>query len=174
MDSSSNPSGALIEIRHNIEVAHRLWKLEGDKCQQIHGHSMWVAVQLEGAYLLDGILHDFKDRKLDFGSVKKSLRGYLDSTYDHRLLLNKDDPFAKQMAFVHRPILDEPAYYEDADQLPGLQALPDDPSTENLAIWIAQWTAQQFACDTMVRVNETHVNSAIAFAKYVSRLSDGA
>jgi 6-pyruvoyltetrahydropterin/6-carboxytetrahydropterin synthase len=130
---------ATIQVRHNIEVAHRLSLLPG-KCEAIHGHSMWVELELAGDIDSTGILAG-----LDFGAVKRAFRGYLDSQFDHRLLLNENDDLA----------------YLD---LPGLRTLPGDPTTELLARWIGQWAQAAFPFPQtpsgLVTVRETHVNAA--------------
>lgn len=128
-----------IEVRHNIEVAHRLSLLPG-KCEAIHGHSMWVDMELA----VDGVDAAGLAGGLDFGSVKRSFRSHLDSVYDHHLLLNHDDPIA-----------DYP--------LPGLARVSGDPSTENIARWIGEWAAEQWpsvVIGGLVRVRETSVNAA--------------
>lgn len=137
-------------VKHNIEVAHRLFELEGDKCQQIHGHSMWIEMRLHGHVNSKGILEG-----LSFGDIKKQFRGYLDSTFDHHLLLNKNDPWAKD--------LDPEQRYDGSAKpmlLPGLVTLPGDPSTENIARWIANWAVSTFHLKVDVHVQETHVNGA--------------
>jgi 6-pyruvoyltetrahydropterin/6-carboxytetrahydropterin synthase len=122
-----------------MEVAHRLSLLPG-KCQNIHGHSMWVVAEFEGEVDAKGILLG-----MDFGSVKSDFRGYLDHTYDHRLLLNEVDEWAKV----------DP---------PGLCACPGDPTTENIARWIGEWSLDHFDGEGLDRVRievwETQVNSA--------------
>ena len=130
---------ASLQVRHNIEVAHRLSLLPG-KCERIHGHSMWVTLELRGHRI------DESGRLggLDFGAIKKAFRAHLDNTYDHHLLLNGDDHLAEL-------------------PLPGLRLCEGDPSTENLAKWIAEWAHHEFI-DTpsfRVQVDETHVNSAV-------------
>jgi 6-pyruvoyltetrahydropterin/6-carboxytetrahydropterin synthase len=135
---------ATLQVRHNIEVAHRLSLLPG-KCEAIHGHSMWVTLELAGRtgriYETTGLMEG-----LDFGAVKKAFRGYLDSEFDHRLLLNESDPVAKQA--------------QSGVDLPGLRTCPGDPTTENIARWIAKWSKAQWPGYVKVQVNETHVNAA--------------
>lgn len=140
---------AKLIVRHNIEVAHRLSLLPG-KCENIHGHSMWVQMELYGWIDEKGLING-----QDFGSVKKAFRGYLDSMYDHHLLLNKDDPWAQD--------LDPEQRYDGSTEpklLPGLATFPGDPTTENLAKWISAWAVNEFETDATVRVDETHVNAA--------------
>ena len=127
-----------LRVRHNIEVAHRLSLLPG-KCEQIHGHSMWVVVELTGAVTPSGVVLG-----LEFGEVKKAFRDWLDTNFDHHLLLNVNDQYAK---------LD----------LPGLRACAGDPTTENISRWIGEWTAAQFPKGlehVKCEVWETQVNSA--------------
>ena len=146
-----------IEVRHNIEVAHRLTKTPG-KCQNIHGHSMWVEFEIWGELDDAGLLAG-----IDYGSLKKHFRHHLDTEYDHHLLLNRDDPFARGMT-------DEPpdtrgdAIYTF---LPGLQPCTEDPTTENIAKWIGAWGVETVVGGSAfeiprlrVTVHETKVNIA--------------
>jgi 6-pyruvoyl-tetrahydropterin synthase len=144
----------LLSVRHNIEVAHRLSLLEG-KCENIHGHSMWVELFLVGHHLNDaGIICTAKDQPLEFGLVKREFRKHLDTLYDHHLLLNKDDPWAGTMYAPDLPSGED----MPLGKIPGLQTFPGDPSTENIALWIAEWAALAFECDANVKVQETAVN----------------
>lgn len=128
-----------LKIRHNMEVAHRLHETEG-KCQQIHGHSMWVVAELEGGVNQRGLLLG-----MDFSTVKYQFRGELDRVYDHHLLLNKDDPFTQY-------------------PLPGLCICRGDPTTENIARWIGEYCLETFYVEGLDRVRievwETQTNSA--------------
>jgi 6-pyruvoyltetrahydropterin/6-carboxytetrahydropterin synthase len=132
-----------IKIKHNIEVAHRLSLLPG-KCQNIHGHSMWVTAEFTGILDSRGILLG-----LDYGTIKAVFRGYLDDTFDHHLLLNQEDPLAKILG---------------AELLPGVEYTQGDPTTENLARWIGQWSRLAFETPGLQRVHievwETGTNAA--------------
>lgn len=102
-----------------MEMAHRLFLTEG-KCENIHGHSWQVKLSLWGEVNSQGLLEG-----IDFGSLKKIFRTYLDETFDHHVLLNSDDPLA---GHVH--IEDSGAWVK----LPGLTTLlGEDPTTENIA-----------------------------------------
>jgi 6-pyruvoyltetrahydropterin/6-carboxytetrahydropterin synthase len=151
-------SGLLI-VKHNVEVAHRLFET-GGKCENIHGHSMWVRLSLRGWINAIGLLETADGIELEFGAVKKEFRGHLDTTYDHRLLLSKNDPFA---GAIHKSIVDD-----DGDSkyglyvsthLPGLNTMPDNPTTENIALWISQWALSEFKTPGSVSVDETSVNT---------------
>lgn len=154
---------SFIQVRHNIEVAHRLIDMEG-KCEAIHGHSMWVELKIHGLVDGNGTLDG-----LQFGYVKKLFRDYLDGTYDHHLLLNEKDVWAGLLAgksviekytnlndTVHA-VLEDPDMFET---LPGLKVVDGDPTTENIARWIAKWANGTFQKNVDVTVHETAVNAA--------------
>jgi 6-pyruvoyltetrahydropterin/6-carboxytetrahydropterin synthase len=128
-----------LKVRHNIEVAHRLSLMPG-KCQNIHGHSMWVCAEFEGAVNPQGVLLG-----MEFGDVKFLFRNHLDETYDHHLLLNASDDWAGY-------------------DVPGLQRCEGDPTTENIAKWIGLWTLNEFDTEGLVAVKievwETSVNGS--------------
>jgi 6-pyruvoyltetrahydropterin/6-carboxytetrahydropterin synthase len=148
--TTPNPQSSIF-IKHNAEVAHRLSQLPG-KCQKIHGHSMQITLRLDGELDDEGILCG-----LDYGTLKKVFRNYIDSEYDHRLLLNANDPWA---ALLMRVDTDRP------QQLPGLKTTPGDPTTENVAKWICQWVVSEFAgygpTAVHVTITETGTNGAMA------------
>lgn len=138
-----------LEVRHNMEVAHRLFQSPG-KCENIHGHSMWVTMTLYGYVDNTG-----KVAGLDFGDVKKKFRGELDTKYDHHLLLNENDPWAQSLGNGCN------CYPEETHTLPGLVRCEGDPTTENLAYWIWQWASLTFDVrGHEVHVAETDVNAA--------------
>ena len=153
---------SFIVVRHNVEIAHRLYELEGNKCQNIHGHSMWVEMKLHGH--LDGkgyMSNPHWPGPVEFGAVKKLFREYLDDNFDHRLLLNEKDPWAQ---FLKSTEWRDGGYFTVEDkayeQLPGLHPCKADPTTENIAKWVAEWSVKQFGMPVDVHVQETHVNGA--------------
>lgn len=145
----------LLAVKHNIEVAHRLSLLPG-KCENIHGHSMWVTIWIEGELDHNGILEG-----VSFTDLKKVFRHHLDTQYDHHLLLNIEDPWAQGLIKLGQT---EPAMHgvsafrKDAQKLPGLQTTPGDPTTENIALWIANWAKDEDIPVHAVDVWETSVN----------------
>lgn len=152
---------SFLQVRHNIEIAHRLYELEG-KCENIHGHSCWVEMKLYGHVNSKGILEG-----LAFGDLKKKFRGFLDSTFDHHLLLNEKDPWAGKLVHPYQSAWGEahetPSYgysMKDLGHLPGLMPMPGDPTTENIAKWIANWATDQYHLPVDIYVQETHVNGA--------------
>jgi len=141
-----------ISVRHNVEMAHRLYLTPG-KCENIHGHSWQVTLTLNGPVDSAGLLLG-----LDFGIVKQQFREYLDSNFDHRVLLNPRDPWAQD--------LDPRQEYDSSLKpmtLPGLQVMQyGDPTTENLATAIGYWAQSIYSYATGIRANvwETKVNNA--------------
>jgi 6-pyruvoyl-tetrahydropterin synthase len=127
-------------------VAHRLYLTEG-KCENIHGHSMKVKLEIFGTVDDKGILNG-----LNFTDVKKEFRGFLDGMFDHHLLLNNKDPWA-QKAIIN----------DIYNYLPGLQTFPGDPTTENIAEYIKDWADGEFKGHCEVEVWETDVNMARTF-----------
>lgn len=164
-----------IAVRHNIEVAHRLFLLPG-KCEQIHGHSMDVTLDLDGELNAGGILGG-----IEYGDLKRMFRGYLDEQYDHRLLLNVEDPFAGDLITVHRDASGQFTEKDDEVTLPGLNVCPGDPTTENIAWWILQGMESAFETANLsseisslfVEVWETKVNRASAYVDYTDNTETG-
>lgn len=160
-----------IAVKHNIEVAHRLFELPG-KCEQIHGHSMWVTMELSGKVNDKGILGG-----IEYGDLKNIFRTHLDEEYDHRLLLNVADPFAHPIYPVEIDN-DNAPWVDNSKQifLPGLQSTLGDPTTENISFWIANAMQVKLANHDMVglfemkvTVWETSVNMALTRIGLIAR-----
>lgn len=153
----------VIGVKHNIEIAHRLYETPG-KCENIHGHSMWVTMKIRGSVNAKGMLSG-----IEYGELKHLFRVHLDERYDHHLLLNAADPFAHPIFTIAR---DESGHLvPEGDQafLPGLSTLLRDPTTENIADEIARdmstmvwqhWGETSPLFDMTVEVWETSVNFA--------------
>jgi len=143
-----------ITVSHNAETAHRLFHTPG-KCQRIHGHSYRIRLRLTGTVNAEGLLAG-----IDYGSLKQSFRGFIDTYLDHHLLLNETDPFAG-------PLMAMAAGDEmrtDRLSLPGLRKCAGDPTTENLAMWIGEGAQAKLAVPGLfsvaVDVDETPSNAA--------------
>jgi len=109
-------------------------------------------MRLHGVVNSTGLLDD-----LEFGVVKKLFRDHLDSNYDHRLLLNERDPWAQGLSFYNELA---PGRVVAQEHLPGLQTVQGDPTTENIARWIAKWANMIFERPVDIIVHETAVNAA--------------
>jgi 6-pyruvoyltetrahydropterin/6-carboxytetrahydropterin synthase len=131
-----------IAVTHNAEAAHRLFLTPG-KCENIHGHSFKILLELFGEVDEKGMVEG-----LDFGDVKREFRGMIDSNFDHRLLLNGEDPWAQTL------------HLAQDETLPGLMTFDGDPTTENIARWVGEWAVKVWDLTTEVAVQETAVNGA--------------
>jgi len=135
-----------ILVKHNIEMAHRLWDLPG-KCEHIHGHSWWCELTMWKRPDDRGII-------VDFGEVKKAFRSYLDGTFDHRLALDVKDPLLAGMRTESTKAQD---FY------PGLVIVPAMPTVENMSKWIGSWAEQNLPGMEQyeVRLWEASTNAAV-------------
>jgi 6-pyruvoyl-tetrahydropterin synthase len=111
---------------------------------------MWVDLTLYGEVNDEGFLAG-----LEFAELKQEFRAHLDTHYDHRLLLNKTDPFA---SLIHLDGSPEGEW----TSLPGLVKVNGDPTTENIAKWIGDWALGGYGWleGIDVKVDETAVNSS--------------
>jgi len=171
----------LVGIKHNIEIAHRLYETKG-KCEQIHGHSMWVTVKFEALMGDNGMAQHYTDegmKPLEYGDIKKNVRGFLDEWFDHKLLLNQCDPWAGPI-FMAEEIKSEVTLKEATESdlapgdlmqakllgqqsfLPGLMPCDGDPTTENIGKWIYGHCLSVLQLPVQsVEVWETSVNMAV-------------
>jgi 6-pyruvoyltetrahydropterin/6-carboxytetrahydropterin synthase len=139
-----------VDIRHNVEMAHRLLGDRApEKCRSIHGHSWWVTLRLEGPSL------DGRDMLVEFGALKRAWRGWLDDHLDHHLVVHENDPLARWLA--------------DHEPWHRLRRVPFSPTTERLAAWMAERAREVVASVTAggvpchvveVHLQETAVNAA--------------
>ena len=68
-----------------VEMAHRLGKGYKGKCNNIHGHSWKITINIVGTKLDEfGML-------IDYGFIKERLAKKVDGWFDHKLVLQKDD-----------------------------------------------------------------------------------
>lgn len=67
-----------------LSVAFRQWRAQSH-CRYIHGYAIKVHLEFQGDIL------DERNWIVDFGSLK-SLKGWLEDTFDHKLLVAIDDP----------------------------------------------------------------------------------
>lgn len=153
-----------IKIRHNMEIAHRL-SLDSGKCKQIHGHGMQIELVILCVEGPNGMAVNTANQPMEFGAMKKMFRQYIDSTYDHHLILNEIDPWARLLF----KLKDSPEAHEHPEAyllestgslLPGLVTVPGDPTVENLAKWIAEWACANYRCDVICKIDETKTNGA--------------
>lgn len=83
-----------------FDAAHRLLHHKG-LCNNLHGHTYKVEVVIMGDTLRfpDNILIDFQE-------LKESIKSWIDRSWDHAVILNCEDPLAKQISdFTDRVFL---------------------------------------------------------------------
>ena len=138
-----------IEIRHNVESAHRFYAATSSpKCRNIHGHSWQITLTLSAPRL------DEQGMVIEFGQIKQVWRHWLDTDVDHGIMLHSGDPMI--------------AAIQSVDPEARIFSLPQDPTTENIAEFLFQ-KAQALLTELalahqvivqQVHVQETHVNAA--------------
>jgi 6-pyruvoyltetrahydropterin/6-carboxytetrahydropterin synthase len=72
-----------------LSCAFRQWKAHSH-CSKIHGYALAVKFQFQAEEL------DNCGWVVDFGSLK-SLKGMLEDTFDHKLLVSEDDPYKDEI-----------------------------------------------------------------------------
>lgn len=72
-----------------LSCAFRQWRADSH-CNQIHGYALAVKFVFEAEEL------DARNWVVDFGSLK-SLKGWLEGTFDHKLLVAEDDPMKDEL-----------------------------------------------------------------------------
>lgn len=77
---------------------HRLLNYSG-KCRFLHGHNALVEIELSSNTL------DHRGMVMDFEEVKRSIQTWIDSTLDHKMLLNEADPILPLLHAQKEPIV---------------------------------------------------------------------
>ncbi|MDX1623216.1 MAG: 6-carboxytetrahydropterin synthase [Gemmatimonadota bacterium] len=78
-------SGWRVTVRIDFCYGHRLLDYDG-ACAHPHGHNGLAEITLESDAL------DHRGMVMDFGDVKREMKGWIDRTMDHRMLVREDDP----------------------------------------------------------------------------------
>lgn len=76
-----------------LSACFRQWRAESH-CRLLHGYALAVRFEFAAKEL------DVRNWVVDFGSMK-SLRGWLEDTFDHTLLVAQDDPQLKHLRTLH-------------------------------------------------------------------------
>lgn len=74
-----------------FDAAHRLLGYEGN-CKNLHGHTWMVEVWLEAPIGSNGMVCDYR-----------AIKEYFKNNWDHRTLLNADDPLGGTLAYIGLP-----------------------------------------------------------------------
>jgi 6-pyruvoyltetrahydropterin/6-carboxytetrahydropterin synthase len=76
-----------------LSACFRQWRAESH-CRLLHGYALAVRFEFEAAAL------DVRNWVVDFGSLK-TLKGWLEKTFDHTLLVAEDDPHRETLHALH-------------------------------------------------------------------------
>lgn len=134
---------------HEIDCGHRVVG-QGGKCEHLHGHRYTIHFTCTADTLNDiGMV-------LDFGIIKTRLCDWLETHWDHRLLMWSDDPF---MPAIRATMPDS------------VVVVPFNPTAENMAQHLLSDVGPPLLDGTgcrliQVKVEETRKCSAIAEADH--------
>lgn len=107
-----------ITLKHQFSAAHRLFPYNG-KCANIHGHNYQVKIEISGPVSDNGLVLDFK-------AIKNICGGWIDETWDHKLLLSGEDPL----------VVDENINAILSEH--GMVVVPFSPTAENMATFLSE------------------------------------
>jgi 6-pyruvoyltetrahydropterin/6-carboxytetrahydropterin synthase len=99
---------------------HRLLNYDG-KCKHLHGHNGRAIIAIEAETL------DERGMVLDFSDIKRVVSTWIDDNLDHRMLLNKSDPYVKVLQDLGEPLF----------------LMDENPTAENIARLIHKFTASR-------------------------------
>lgn len=124
---------------------HRLLDYDG-KCRHLHGHNGRLEVDVESEFLDDlGMV-------VDFGEVRDVVKGWIDSTIDHRMILSDRDPLLSILRDAGEPLF----------------VMSENPTAENIAKVVFEVARESGLNVTEVRLWET----PSSYATYSSGASD--
>ena len=89
---------------------HRLLNYEG-QCKYLHGHNGKLEIDVESKIL------DDKGMVIDFTVIKETVKTWIDSKMDHRMILSREDPLIPLLEEAGQPIY----------------VMEDNPTAENIA-----------------------------------------
>lgn len=112
----------MFQVTQNIEFCygHRLLNYAG-KCRHLHGHNGRAVIVLEGEKL------DARGMLVDFTDIKNTVRTWIDTQLDHRMILNEQDPAVPFLREQGEPLF----------------LLKENPTAEAIAKIIFEYTQSQ-------------------------------
>lgn len=112
----------MFQVTQNIEFCygHRLLNYAG-KCRHLHGHNGRAVIVLEGEKL------DARGMLVDFTDIKNTVRTWIDTQLDHRMILNEQDPVVPFLREQGEPLF----------------LLKENPTAETIAKVIFEYTQSQ-------------------------------
>ena len=120
-----------------FSMGHALWNYEG-KCANLHGHNYRCEVEVS----CDSEVLTQEGFVVDFGDLKEHVASTVDAAWDHKTLLNADDP-----------------RFGDIGEDVGVVRTPWNPTGENLAaaIFAVAQNWAETAHPERVRVDEVRL-----------------
>ena len=76
---------------------HRLLE-HGGKCRHLHGHNGRAVITLEAGEL------DAMGMVVDFGDIKRIVKAWIAETFDHRMILARNDPALPALEQLGEPV----------------------------------------------------------------------
>lgn len=76
---------------------HRLLDYDG-VCRHLHGHNAVVEIEVQSETL------DRREMVVDFGDIKRTVKGWIDRELDHRMILRRDDPLVAMLQSIGEPM----------------------------------------------------------------------
>lgn len=114
----------LIWQRFEFDAGHRVLGHKG-KCQHLHGHRYVAEVGISTLNLDDlGMV-------LDFGEVKRIIGEWINTQWDHNMLLHENDPLLTVVS--ESPNYDDPEQVVFGSKSPYIMA-KGNPTAENMAL----------------------------------------
>lgn len=87
----------LVTKRIEFCYGHRLLDYDG-VCKHPHGHNAVVEVDVRTDAL------DNRNMVVDFGDIKRIVKGWIDRELDHKMILRRDDPLVKPLSDLGEPM----------------------------------------------------------------------
>lgn len=138
----------MFQVTREIDFCygHRLLDYDG-KCGNLHGHNGKLLITLEAASL------DRLGMVLDFTDIKRVIQKWIDDEFDHRMILQRDDPAIEPLLKMGEPLV----------------LIDQNPTAENIAKLIADYALEQGLPVVEVRLWETpHCSATYRVTEHAS------
>lgn len=119
---------------HDFCAGHRVVGHE-NKCKNLHGHNYRIHFEIEP---IDNGVLDGVGRVVDFSIINSTLCVWLETNWDHKMLLWEEDPIAKSFAGGGF----------------GVVEVPFNPTAENMAIYLVEVVAPPLLKPFNVRLHK--------------------
>jgi len=116
---------------------HRLLDYDGI-CKHPHGHNAVAEIEVRTDSL------DPRNMVCDFSDIKRTVKGWIDASLDHQMILRRDDPLVKPLTELGEPIF----------------LVDSNPTVEHIAKIIFEYTRDQGFRVVRVTVWETPTSFA--------------